>query len=1124
MKLINISLNASSKRVTFRLLVLTSVVAALAGIVFGQNSKQRPEEVALKNLQWRSIGPAIMGGRIDDFAVVEGNASTFYVGAATGGVWKTTNAGTTFEPIFDEQASTSIGDICIAPSDPNIVWVGSGEANNRQSSSWGDGVYRSLDGGKTWQNMGLRDSKHIGRIVIDSRDPNIVYVAAGGHLWGPNKERGVYKTTDGGKTWTQSLFINEDTGVTDIVIDPQSPGTLYAAAYQRRRVPWGFNGGGPGSALYKTIDGGASWKKLTKDLPEGGNTGRIGLDIYRGNPNIVYAIIENAKGGVFRSEDRGETWKKMSDLDSRAMYYSQIRIDPNNDQRIWQCAANMFTSEDGGKTWVQNIVTRIHGDYHGLWIDPANSNHMLAGSDGGIHQSYDRGRSWDYINTIPLGQFYEISLDNKTPYMVYGGLQDNGSWAGPSGTLSVEGITNDDWFRTGGGDGFYSVVDPTDPDTIYVESQDGNVARLELKTGERRNIRPEPAAGEKPYRFDWNSPILISPFNNRTIYYGGNRVFKSTDRGDSWSRSEDLSKNQDREKVPIMGVLPDKNMLSRHDGVQTFGQVVTVAESPIKEGLLYAGTDDGNLQVSRDGGKTWKNITDKVPGLPKNTYVSRVVPSRFAEGMVYATFDGHRGDDYSTYVYVSSDYGESWKSLKNDLPAGVTCRVIREHPRNQNLLFLGTEFGAFASLDRGTHWSRLKGNLPMVRVDDIQIHPRDNDLVLGTHGRSVWVLDNISALEKMSDAVMSSDLAAFEGPTATEFRLYNRKGNTGHKWFESANPPYGAMIDYYLRAKPDGNVRITITDKSGKLVRELTGTKEAGVNRVVWDLRLAGPNQAGLGGGGRGGGGGAGAGRGGGGGGGRGGGAGAGQQPQTAQAAAAEQGSAGAAGAPGQEQAGAQAAAAQFGGGGGGGQFGGGRGPRVPPGDYSVKISVAGKDVTTTVRVQEDPRIQMSEADHAKWSDALMKAYELQRSAGAAQRSVQNLKTQMTSLQESLRRTPNVPREVNDAVKSVSDQVDDIQKRLVPVFDQSGSAGPPLPDAPRPVLGRIGQLSNGLDSYTAAPTTDQMTRLSELSTELKGMVEQLNKLIDEAIPNLNKQIRDSGLSFVNPGQRVALPQ
>jgi Sortilin, neurotensin receptor 3, len=531
---------------------------------------------------------------------------------------------------------------------------------------------------------------------------------------------------------------------------------------------------------------------------------------------------------------------------------------------------------------------------------------------------------------------------------------------------------------------------------------------------------------------------------------------------------------------------------------------------------LYAGTDDGNLQVSRDGSKTWKNITDKVPGIPKNCYVSRVVPSRFAEGTVYVTFDNHRSDDYSTYVFVSADYGETWKSLKSDLPAGVTCRVIREHPRNQNLLFLGTEFGAYVSFDRGGHWSRLKGNLPMVRVDDIQIHPRDNDLVFATHGRSIWILDNISALEKMSDAVMSSDVAVFEGPPATEFRLYNSKGNTGHKWFDAPNPPYGAMIDYYLRTKPDGNVRITITDKSGKVVRELTGAKEAGLNRVIWDLRLPAPNQTGPG---AGGGGGRGAGGGGGRGAGGGGGARGGGQQAQAQPAAAEPGGGGAAG---QEQP----AATQVGGGGGGGggQFGGGRGPRVPPGEYNVKVSVGGKDATTVVRVQEDPRIQMSEADRAKWSDAQMKAYELQKSAGAAQRSVQNLRTQITSAQESLRRTPNVPREVHDAVKSVSDQIDEIQKKLVPTFDQSGSAGPPLPDAPRPILGRIGQLSNSFDSYTAAPTPDQMARLAELSTELKAMIEQLNKLIDETIPALNKQIRDSGVSFVNPGQRVAIPQ
>ena len=1101
-----------TKSVSLRLVLLLSLIAlAAAGSAVAQEGNGKTEDL-LKNLQFRAIGPANMGGRIDDFAVVENNPSTFYVGVATGGVWKTTNNGTTWEPIFDDAGSTSIGDVAIAPSDPNIIWVGTGEPNNRQSSSWGDGVYRSLDGGKTWQNMGLRDSKHIARIVIDPRNPSNVYVAALGHLWGPNRERGVYKTTDGGKTWTQSLFVNEDTGATDIAMDPQSPWTLYAAVYQRRRTAFGFNGGGPSSGIYKTVDGGATWNKLTKDLPEG-VTGRIGLDIYRANPAIVYAVIENAKGGIFRSEDRGETWKKMSDTDSRPMYYSQIRIDPNNDQRIWLCAAPMFTSEDGGRTFVTNVVSRIHGDYHALWIDPANSNHMLAGSDGGIHQSYDRGRTWDHLNTIPLGQFYEISLDNQKPYMVYGGLQDNGSWAGPSGTLYQEGIGNDDWFRTGGGDGFYSVVDPSDPNVIYVESQQGNVGRVELKTAERRNIKPEAPMGEQPYRFDWNTPIVISPHNNRTIYLAANRVFRSTDRGDTWTRSEDLSNNADRDKMPIMGKLPDKDMLSRHDGQETFGQVVTLAESPIKEGLLWAGTDDGNLQVSRDAGKTWKNVTGKVPGVPKGTYVSRVVPSRYAEGSAFVTFDGHRSDDYNSYLFATTDYGESWKSLKSDLPAGVTCRVIREHPRNQNLLFLGTEFGAFVSFDHGGHWARLKGNFPMVRVDDIQIQPRDNDLVLGTHGRSVWVLDDITPLEKMSESVLASDVFLFDSRPATDYRLYNRRGSSGHKEFRAPNPPYGAAINYYLKSKSTGPVRVIITDKTGKVVREITAPREAGLNRVVWDLRYGAPTAlvGGPGGGGRG------AGGGGGGGGRGGGGRGQGGQPQTAEPTQ-----------PGQQAAGAepgqQEPQAPGGGGGGGFGFGGGRGPRVAPGDYMVKLSAAGKELTGSVRVEQDPRIQISEADRQKWQDALMKLYDMQRYGQAAQRSLQSLRTQMTSMQESLRRTPNVPESLTREAKAIADKLEDLQRHIVQSFDQSGGAGPPLPGTPRPILGRIGQMFNSIDGYTAAPNAEQLARIDELSKELNSLVGDLNKAIEESIPNLNKQIRESGVSFVNPGQKIQVPQ
>lgn len=1053
--MIKIQFNNKSRRS----IILVACIMLTASFAPAQDkTENKLDETFLKNLQFRSIGPAIMGGRIDDIAVVESNPSVYYVGAATGGVWKTVNNGTTFEPIFDGQPNTSIGDIAIAPSDPNIIWVGTGEPNNRQSSSWGDGIYRSLDGGKTWTNMGLRDTKHIGRVVIDSRDPNIVYVAALGHLWGPNKERGVFKTTDGGKTWINVLFINEDTGVIDLAMDPQSPMTLYAAAYQRRRTPWGFNGGGPGSAIYRTIDGGANWTKLTKGLPEG-TTGRIGIDVYRSNPNTVYALVENAKGGVFRSDDRGDNWRKMSDVDSRPMYYSQIRIDPNNDQRLWQLAANMYVSDDGGKTWNSNLVQRIHGDFHAMWIDPANSNHVLTGSDGGLHASYDRGRTWDFINTIPLGQFYEVSLDNQKPFWVYGGLQDNGSWSGPSGTLNQEGITNDDWFRTGGGDGFYSVVDPTDPSIIYVESQNGSVSRLELKTGERKSIKPESRPGEKRYRFDWNSPIVISPYNNRTIYFAGNRVFKSSDRGNTWTWSDDLTKDQDREKLPIMGALPDKNMLSRHDGVETFGQIVTFAESPIKEGLLYAGTDDGNLQISRDGSRTWKNITANIPGIPKNTYVSRIVPSRYAEGTAYLTLDGHRADDYSTYVFVTNDYGESWKSIKSNLPAGVTARVIREHSRNQNLLFLGTEFGAYVSFDRGARWTRLKGNFPMVRVDDIQIHPRDNALVLATHGRSVWVLDDLSPLEHAADSILASDIHLFDLAPATHFRLYNRKGNIGYKWFTAPNPPYGAVINYYLKDKPKDDVKIAITNSAGTVVRDLKGPKEAGLSRVVWDLRLNSP-------------------------------------------------------APPPEGAATE---------GGGGFFGQSRGPRVQPGTYTIKIASGDKTATGNVVVQEDPRIQIVEADRGKLTDAITRVYALQKSADAARKTMRSLNTQITALQTSLKDNPDVSKQTNDSIQKLADQLSQIQKKLVAAPD-TGSAGPALPDEPRPLLSQINGVAGGLESYTGAPTADEMVRIDDLAKQLNDLIAELNKFVETDVANLNKQLREGGLQFLNPGKRLEPPQ
>ncbi len=549
-----------------------------------------------KSLEFREIGPAVMGGRIDDFAAVESNPNIVYAGVASGGVWKTTNNGTTWEPVFEKEGVSTIGDIAIAPSDPSVIWVGSGEPNNRQSSSWGDGIYKSTDAGKTWKNMGLTETHHIGRVVIHPKNPEVVYAAALGHLWGPNPDRGVYKTSDAGKTWSQVLKISNDTGVSDMAMDPESPDTLYAAAYTRRRTPFGFNGGGTESVIYKTTDGGATWKKLVKGLPyeNGGQTGRIGLDIYRKDPNIVYALVQHEKGGIFRSEDKGETWKKMSDTDPRPSYYSQVRVDPNNDLRIWVLGAAMFFSEDGGKTFTTRRVQKIHGDFHALWIDPSNSNHVIAGSDGGIHWSYDDGKTWDFLNNIAIGQFYEIGLDNEKPYHICGGLQDNGSWCGPSATLGRDGIANQDWTLIHGGDGFYAQIDNVEPWIVYTESQDGYLARRNLRTAQERSIKPEAKVGEPHYRFQWNSPVAVSTHDHNTIYYGGNYFFKSADRGDSWTRlGNDLTSGSDRNRLQITtaskNIRPSPPSVNRRSPPMCYGRARTTATCKLHAMAVRAG-------------------------------------------------------------------------------------------------------------------------------------------------------------------------------------------------------------------------------------------------------------------------------------------------------------------------------------------------------------------------------------------------------------------------------------------------------------------------------------------------------------------------------------------------------
>jgi len=803
----------------------------------------------LDRLRWRCVGPANPGGRIDDVAVVEGRPFIIYVATASGGLWKTVNNGVTWKSVFDNETTSSIGDVTVAPSDPDIVWVGTGEPNNRQSSSWGDGVFKSTDGGLSWENMGLRDTHHIGRIAIHPSNPDIVYVAALGHLWGPNEERGLFRTTDGGVTWINSKFIDQDTGFVDVAMDPENPSVLYAAAYQRRRRGWGFNGGGPGSGLYKTTDGGDTWEKLENGLPRG-NVGRIGISVSRSNPDIIYATVEHKEGGVFRSGNKGLSWKKMSAINPRPMYYSKIRIDPNDSQKLWVLGDAMYISEDGGKNFTaetyrtNHSLRRIHGDHHAMWINPADSSHMIVGSDGGIYFSYDGGQTWDFVNTLPLGQVYGIGFDMRKPYYVYGGLQDNDIWGGPSATRHSLGIINADWFKITGGDGLNVQVDPSDPATIYAVFQRGNMFRFDLKTGESKPIRPEPRDGEDIYRFNWNSPIAISPHDPQTVYLGGNKLFTSRDKGETWEASIDLSKQKDPDLLPLMGVLSNEDTLSRNDGTAFYGTITTISESPKKKGLLYVGTDDGNVQVSMDEGATWRNCADSIPGLPPNTYVSRIVSSSHEEGTAYASFDGHRDDDFKAYVYLTQNFGRNWKSISSNLPEGGTVNVIREHHRNPELLFVGTERGAYVSIDRGKKWIRMKSNLPVIPVDDIAVHPQQNDLILGTHGRSIWILDDITPVEQLTKNVLASPGCLFKIREATRFNPFDHKGTIGHRFFIAPNPPYGALISYYLKEDVQEGIKIVIKDREGKNVRELKVPGKSGINRITWDLRYSPPPQA----------------------------------------------------------------------------------------------------------------------------------------------------------------------------------------------------------------------------------------------------------------------------------------
>ena len=755
------------------------------------------------------------------------------------------NGGNSWENVFDRQSTVSIGDVAVNPTDPNVIWVGTGEANNRQSSSWGDGIYKSTDGGRTWQHMGLRESHHIGRIIVNPQDTDIVYVAALGHLWGANPQRGVFMTVDGGQNWQHVLSLNEDTGAVDLAMDPANPKVLYSAAYQRRRSAWGFNGGGLHGGIYKSVDGGRTWRKLSDGLPEG-PVGRIGLDISRGNSNVVYATVEHEEGGIFRSEDKGETWTRMNSLNPRPMYYSQIRIDPNDEKRIYVLGGELSVSDDAGRTFFEGDP-EVHSDHHALWINPRNSRHLIDGNDGGIWVSRDRSQSWEHLNNYAMGQFYHVTVDMQQPYHIYGGMQDNATWGGPSMVRARQGIANEHWRQMLSCDGMYVAVDPSDGRTIYTNCQNGRIVRHDQETGERKAIQPQPVSDEETLRWNWTTPIVVSPHDPTTLFTGANRLFKSTDRGHSWMAiSEDLTGQTDRDELTLMGIRGEDIALSRNDGMSSFGNITALAESPLRAGLIYVGTDDGKVHVTRDGGEAWTELTGGIPGVPEMIYVSRLRPSAFDEGTVYASFDGHRSDDFRPYVFVSTDHGSSWRSIASNLPTG-SVYVIEEDPENPDLLYVGTEFGLFASIDRGSSWTRWK-NLPTVAVYDLVVHPRDHDLVLGTHGRSIIVYDDISPLQQLDDVVLASDSHLFDMRPGTQFIPNENGWFLGGRSYRAENPEFGTNVHYYLREPVDDDIEITIRDAAGMVVRDLTGPKDAGIHRVLWDLRAepSGPPATGL--------------------------------------------------------------------------------------------------------------------------------------------------------------------------------------------------------------------------------------------------------------------------------------
>ncbi len=1052
-------------------------------------SEQRdPLARAIRGLRFRSIGPAVISGRISDVAVHPTDKKTWYVGTASGGLWKTTNAGTSFSPIFDDEDSYSIGVVAIDPANPNVVWVGSGENNAQRSVAYGDGVYKSVDGGRTWRNVGLPNSEHIGKILIDPRNSDVVYVAAQGPVFNGGGDRGLYKTTDGGESWTKILDAGEWAGVTDVVMDPRNPDVLIAATWQRARRQWGLILGGPQSAVHRTTDGGETWSKSQRGLPST-ELGRIGLAMSSVDPDVVYAILEAANGrsGFYRSQNNGISWERMSDRATSGNYYQEIFADPVHVDRVYVMDVRNWVTDDGGRTFRSVGEQNKHVDSHALWIDPDDTDHLLIGCDGGLYESFDGGRTYDWFENLPLAQFYRLEVDSVRPfYRVFGGTQDNSTMGGPSRTRTRRGAHNGDWFLTQGGDGFYSRVDPTDSNIVYSESQYAGLTRFNLATGERVSITPLPEPGEPALRWHWDAPLIISPHAPARLYFAAQRVFRSDDRGSSWTPvSGDLTAQIDRNRLELMGRVWGVDAVGKNRSTSTWNSIVTLAESPLQEGVLWVGTDDGLVQVTEDGGQTWRRV-ESIRGVPDTTFVSRVTPSFHDLNTVYVSFDNHKAGDYRPYIAKSTDLGRSWTLISDDLPERGTVYVVLEDFKNPDLLFAGTEFGAFFSPNGGRSWAQLSSGLPTIQVRDMALQTQHDDLVLATFGRGFYILDDLETLRRLTPAVLETDVTLLPVDPAPLFVLASPDpGWQGERFWTADNPPMGAAIFYHvketirtrraerqraeqaaarrgenvfyppwdsLRAEDreqDPEMILTVTDATGTVVRRLTGSVSAGLHRVTWDLRY----------------------------------------PSATPIRGTDDD---------------------------GGSFGAGGGPYVVPGIYTVTLATKVNDIVTPVSEPQTFEVYLLDGDLAPRPPAVLafqrQTAALQRAMLGADAAAEDAMERIRLLERALQQTPADVSPLQRDLRALRDRLQELQWELGgdPTMGRRNEPTPPS------LQSRLRRITGGAWSGSLQEVTGTQRRQYEiLSAEFGGILGNLRRLIDVDLAGLEDAAEQAGAPWTS---------